>query len=116
VQGMFPIEGRKSLSAPVATNKVRFNFFFLFLSILSRIIAKPADLVENLTHIIPLCIHKSVDHVFLFSRTWIGDNFRKSKPNPSGGGLGLPRPTDRQLGILPSPTDNSVFFRTTPRS
>jgi hypothetical protein len=48
-----------------------------FPSFLSRIIAKPADLVENLTHIIHLCINKSVDHVFLFSRTRIGNNLRK---------------------------------------
>jgi hypothetical protein len=34
-----------------------------------------------------LCINKSVDHVFLFSRTRIRDNLRKGKPNPSGGGL-----------------------------
>jgi hypothetical protein len=86
-KGMFTFEGRKSLSAPVATNTVDWKFLFFFPSILSRIVAKPAELVENLTHIIHLCINKSFNHVFLFYRTRIRDNLRKGKPNPSGGGL-----------------------------
>jgi hypothetical protein len=40
-----PVRGSRVLSAPVAMNKVCWKFVFFFPNILSRIIAKPADLI-----------------------------------------------------------------------
>jgi hypothetical protein len=86
---------------------VSWLFVFFFPSILSRIIANPADLVENLTHIIHLCINKSVDHVFLFSRTRIGNELRKGKPTPSGAWISAePRPFHVPVALLPDRTES----------